>query len=62
MLMRAFTFPLCVTVHVVFAVANHWRTTPETFDLFSWPDEETAPAGIPSSDDRGHGDVPRGGH
>jgi hypothetical protein len=60
--MRAFTFPLCVTVHVVFAVANHWRTAPETFDLFNWPDEETAPASASSWDDLGHGDATRDGH
>ncbi|HKS46494.1 MAG TPA: hypothetical protein VJT49_15555 [Amycolatopsis sp.] len=42
MLVQALTFPVRVTVHLMFALANHWQATSETCELATWPDDDEA--------------------
>lgn len=40
MFIHAITIPVRMTMHVMFGLANHWRTAPEP-DAHTWLDDET---------------------
>lgn len=48
MLIRAVTYPIRVTFHVMFAMANYWLEVPERIDLLAWPDDDPDPSSAAS--------------
>lgn len=45
MLARAIAVPFRVTLHVMFALTNHWLEVPDNIGPLGWPDDE--PGALP---------------
>jgi hypothetical protein len=39
-IIEAITYPMRVTVHVMFALANRWQAAPEPLDAGTWPEDD----------------------